>query len=58
MTLGHLALEKEFGISPRIGWMIDPFGLSSLTAAHVNFRITSNLAILDFTNKLSLQIWG
>ena len=26
MTLGHQFLFKEFGIRPKIGWHIDPFG--------------------------------
>jgi len=26
MTLGHLFLYREFGVRPRIGWHIDPFG--------------------------------
>ena len=29
MMLGHEYLLKEFGIKPKIGWHIDPFGHSS-----------------------------
>ncbi|KAJ7971780.1 Alpha-mannosidase [Quillaja saponaria] len=31
-TLGHLFLKKEFGVTPRIGWQIDPFGHSAVQA--------------------------
>ncbi|KAE8723377.1 Alpha-mannosidase [Hibiscus syriacus] len=31
-TLGHRFLKEEFGITPRIGWQIDPFGHSAVQA--------------------------
>ncbi|XP_074275155.1 putative alpha-mannosidase At5g13980 [Silene latifolia] len=31
-TLGHQFLKKEFGVIPRIGWQIDPFGHSAVQA--------------------------
>ncbi|CAN1839064.1 Probable alpha-mannosidase At5g13980 [Linum perenne] len=31
-TLGHRFLEREFGVTPRIGWQIDPFGHSAVQA--------------------------
>jgi len=31
MTTGHEYLLKNFGVAPRIGWQIDPFGHSSVT---------------------------
>ncbi|KAK9272279.1 hypothetical protein L1049_002650 [Liquidambar formosana] len=31
-TLGHQFIKKEFGLTPRIGWQIDPFGHSAVQA--------------------------
>ncbi|KAK7350740.1 hypothetical protein VNO77_09651 [Canavalia gladiata] len=31
-TLGHQFLREEFGVIPRIGWQIDPFGHSAVQA--------------------------
>ncbi|XP_042391119.1 alpha-mannosidase At3g26720-like [Zingiber officinale] len=31
-TLGHRYIKQEFGIIPRIGWQIDPFGHSAVQA--------------------------
>ncbi|OMO99296.1 hypothetical protein COLO4_13372 [Corchorus olitorius] len=31
-TLGHRFIKEEFGITPRIGWQIDPFGHSAVQA--------------------------
>lgn len=31
-TLGHQFIKEEFGITPRIGWQIDPFGHSAVQA--------------------------
>jgi alpha-mannosidase len=33
MYLGHQFLKKEFGISSKVGWMLDAFGHSSANAA-------------------------
>lgn len=41
-TLGHWFIKKEFGVTPRIGWQIDPFGHSAVQAyllgAEVSFK--------------------
>ena len=29
MMIGHQFVEKEFGVTPRVGWHIDPFGHSN-----------------------------
>ncbi|KAJ6680331.1 ALPHA-MANNOSIDASE [Salix purpurea] len=31
-TLGHRFIKKDFGVTPRIGWQIDPFGHSAVQA--------------------------
>nr|XP_012569187.1 probable alpha-mannosidase At5g13980 [Cicer arietinum] len=31
-TLGHRFLKEEFGVTPRVGWQIDPFGHSAVQA--------------------------
>uniref|UniRef100_A0A5B7CBJ8 Alpha-mannosidase n=1 Tax=Davidia involucrata TaxID=16924 RepID=A0A5B7CBJ8_DAVIN len=31
-TLGHRFIKEEFGLTPRIGWQIDPFGHSAVQA--------------------------
>jgi len=33
MYIGHQFLKKEFGVTPRVGWMIDSFGHSAANAA-------------------------
>lgn len=38
MMHGHAFLKKEFGVTPRIGWHLDPFGHSS-----ANPRLFSDL---------------
>ncbi|GKV26018.1 hypothetical protein SLEP1_g35380 [Rubroshorea leprosula] len=32
ITLGHQFIKSEFGVTPRIGWQIDPFGHSAVQA--------------------------
>lgn len=31
-TLGHRFIKKDFGVTPRVGWQIDPFGHSAVQA--------------------------
>jgi alpha-mannosidase len=33
MYMGHAFLKREFGATPKIGWMIDAFGHSAANAA-------------------------
>jgi hypothetical protein len=33
MHIGHSFLQKEFGVRPRVGWMLDAFGHSEANAA-------------------------
>lgn len=32
MVTGHQFLQKEFGVTPRVGWLLDSFGHSSANA--------------------------
>lgn len=49
-TLGHQFLKKEFGVTPRIGWQIDPFGHSAVQAyllgAEVSLALSFSLCIV------------
>jgi len=38
-TLGHKFLMEEFGVSPRTGWQLDPFGHSSTQAALLSAEV-------------------
>lgn len=31
-TLGHRFIKEEFGVTPTVGWQIDPFGHSAVQA--------------------------
>lgn len=31
-TLGHWYIKRDFNVTPRIGWQIDPFGHSAVQA--------------------------
>lgn len=33
MHMGHRFLDKEFGIKPKVGWMLDSFGHSQANSA-------------------------
>lgn len=39
-TLGHRFIKQEFGIIPRIGWQIDPFGHSAVQAYLLSAEVT------------------
>lgn len=49
-TLGHRFLKEEFGVTPRIGWQIDPFGHSAVQAyllgAEVSLSVTTDSSFL------------
>jgi alpha-mannosidase len=45
MTLGHDYLYKNFGITPKIAWQIDPFGHSSVTPTIFNLMGYESLVI-------------
>lgn len=36
MHMGHSFLKKEFGVTPKVGWMLDAFGHSETNAALYN----------------------
>ena len=38
-TLGHQFILKEFGVTPKVGWQIDPFGHSSTQAALLSAKV-------------------
>lgn len=69
MTAGHTYLQREFGprAIPRVGWQIDPFGLSQVTAtlfsqmcfdADAAWRTCQGTDMKDFVdNKLLEFIW-
>lgn len=40
-TLGHRFIKKEFNVSPRIGWQIDPFGHSAVQAYLLGAEVKS-----------------
>jgi alpha-mannosidase len=45
-TLGHRFIKKDFGVTPRVGWQIDPFGHSAVQAYMLGAEV--NLFILIF----------
>jgi alpha-mannosidase len=38
-TTGHRFLKDQFGVTPKIGWQIDPFGHSSTQAALLSAEV-------------------
>lgn len=60
-TLGHRFIKKEFDVTPRIGWQIDPFGHSAVQAYLLGAEVSmsplcSFLLTVDFSLKLT-QCW-
>lgn len=53
-TLGHRFIKKEFDMTPRIGWQIDPFGHSAVQAYLLGAEVSTPLALpLKFEHKIS-----
>lgn len=52
-TLGHRYIKQEFGIIPRIGWQIDPFGHSAVQAYLLSAEVMSWILLL-YDNEFSL----
>lgn len=52
-TLGHQFIKKEFDVTPRIGWQIDPFGHSAVQAYLLGAEVSILLAlVLSFYVKI------
>lgn len=52
-TLGHQFIKKEFDVTPRIGWQIDPFGHSAVQAYLLGAEVSISLAlVLSFYVKI------
>lgn len=45
-TLGHRYIKQQFGIIPRIGWQIDPFGHSAVQAYLLSAEVMSWILLL------------
>lgn len=54
-TLGHRYIKQEFGIIPRIGWQIDPFGHSAVQAYLLSAEVMSWILLLH-DNEFSLVL--
>lgn len=59
-TLGHQFLNEEFGVTPRIGWQIDPFGHSAVQAyllgAEVALTWPGKMQSKYFTNRFFFSV--
>lgn len=44
-TLGHRFIIREFNVTPRIGWQIDPFGHSAVQAYLLGAEVSSSLGL-------------
>lgn len=45
-TLGHRFIKKEFGVVPRIGWQIDPFGHSAVQAYLLGAEVINSIYLV------------
>jgi alpha-mannosidase len=52
-TLGHRFIKDEFGIIPRIGWQIDPFGHSAVQAYLLGAEVP---ILLNYIHNISLMM--
>jgi alpha-mannosidase len=52
-TLGHRFIKNEFGIIPRIGWQIDPFGHSAVQAYLLGAEVP---ILLNYIHNISLMM--
>ena len=42
-TLGHRFIKEEFGVTPTVGWQIDPFGHSAVQAYLLGAEVSCTL---------------
>jgi alpha-mannosidase len=52
-TLGHRFIKNEFGIIPRIGWQIDPFGHSAVQAYLLGAEVP---ILLNYIHNINLMM--
>jgi alpha-mannosidase len=52
-TLGHRFIKDEFGIIPRIGWQIDPFGHSAVQAYLLGAEVP---ILLNYIHNINLMM--
>lgn len=50
-TLGHRFVKREFGVTPRIGWQIDPFGHSAVQA----YLLGAEVRVLTLNSTTSIE---
>ncbi|KAG8496550.1 hypothetical protein CXB51_007628 [Gossypium anomalum] len=51
-TLGHRFIKREFNITPRIGWQIDPFGHSAVQAYLLSAELSLHPVSSNLLSKL------
>lgn len=55
-TLGHRFIIREFNVTPRIGWQIDPFGHSAVQAYLLGAEVSSLFWSLLCSFLLDLEV--